>query len=152
MLDMIPNVQPALLLSTPLVPANSTDFSLDSGSGLNANPLPYRLSTLSASQGLGAASVAVATGLGLLGQYFDNPDLTNLKLTRTDPTINFSWISGESPGIEIAPTTFSARWTGAVEAEYSESYTFYTASDDGVRLWVNGQELINNWTDHGSTE
>ncbi len=149
---MIPSVQPALLLSTPLVPANSTDFSLDSGSGLNANPLPSRLSTLSASQGLGAASVTVATGLGLLGQYFDNSDLTNLKLTRTDPTINFSWIGGESPGMEIAPTTFSVRWTGAVEAEYSESYTFYTASDDGVRLWVNGQELINNWTDHGSTE
>lgn len=35
---------------------------------------------------------------------------------------------------------------------YSETYTFYTQSDDGVRLWVNGQLLINNWTYHGWTE
>ena len=32
------------------------------------------------------------------------------------------------------------------------SYTFYTTSDDGVRLWVDNQLLINNWTDHGATE
>ena len=35
---------------------------------------------------------------------------------------------------------------------YSETYRFYTLSDDGVRLWVNGQLLINNWTDHPTTE
>ncbi|MFO8008405.1 MAG: sugar-binding protein, partial [Candidatus Brocadiia bacterium] len=34
---------------------------------------------------------------------------------------------------------------------YSETYTFTTRSDDGVRLWVNGQSVIDNWTDHGPT-
>jgi hypothetical protein len=39
-----------------------------------------------------------------------------------------------------------------VQAQKTEEYTFYTQSDDGVRLWVNGQQVINNWTAHGSTE
>src|SRR5262249_802748 len=39
-----------------------------------------------------------------------------------------------------------------VQAQYSETYTFYTESDDGVRLWVNGQLLVDNWTDHAPTE
>ena len=48
--------------------------------------------------------------------------------------------------------TFSVRWTGQVQPQYSETYTFYTNSDDGIRLWVNGQLVVNNWTDHGPTE
>jgi len=47
---------------------------------------------------------------------------------------------------------FSARWTGQIQPRYSEKYTFYTLSDDGIRLWVNNQLLIDNWTDHGGTE
>src|SRR2546422_721284 len=34
----------------------------------------------------------------------------------------------------------------------SETVTFHTVSDDGVRLWVNGQLIIDNWTDHAPTE
>ena len=65
--------------------------------------------------------------------------------------MNFNWASG-SPGSGIGVDHFSARWTGQVEALFSQTYTFYTSSDDGVRLWVNGQQVINNWTDHGPTE
>jgi hypothetical protein len=39
-----------------------------------------------------------------------------------------------------------------VEALFTETYTFYTQSDDGVRLWVNGQRLVNNWTNHRTIE
>jgi hypothetical protein len=39
-----------------------------------------------------------------------------------------------------------------VEAAFTGTYTFYTNSDDGVRLWIDGQQLVNNWTDHGTTE
>jgi PA14 domain len=72
-------------------------------------------------------------------------------VTRVDPTIDFFWFSN-SPASTIPPDRFSARWTGQVEAQFSETYTFYTLSDDGVRLWVNGSQIINNWTDHGDTE
>jgi hypothetical protein len=90
-------------------------------------------------------------GTGLKGDYFDNRDFTSLKLTRTDPTINFTWGTG-SPSSSIGADTFSARWTGQIEAPATGTYTFITRSDDGVRLWVNGQQLVNNWTNHSPTD
>lgn len=86
----------------------------------------------------------LGSGTGLKGEYFDNADLTNLKLTRTDVTVDFNWGSS-SPDPTIGPDTFSVRWTGYVEPLYSETYTFKTYSDDGDRLWVNGQQLIDDW-------
>jgi hypothetical protein len=59
---------------------------------------------------------------------------------------------GNFPPPGIGPDTFSARWSGWVTPRYSETYTFYTTSDDGVRLWVDGQLIINNWTIHPPTE
>jgi hypothetical protein len=47
---------------------------------------------------------------------------------------------------------FSARWTGTVEARFSEEYTFHTYTNDGVRLEVDGKQIIDNWTDHSETE
>jgi hypothetical protein len=92
-----------------------------------------------------------AAGTGLTGQYFDNADFTTLKVTRADPVVSFNWGSG-SPAASIGPDTFSVRWTGKIRAPASATYTLYTVSDDGVRLWVNGQLIINNWTNHGPTE
>ncbi|MFO8008462.1 MAG: PA14 domain-containing protein, partial [Candidatus Brocadiia bacterium] len=89
-------------------------------------------------------------GDGLTGDYYDNMDFTSHALTRVDPTVNFDWGSG-SPDPSMGADTFSVRWTGQVEPLYSETYTFRTRSDDGVRLWVNGQSVIDNWTDHAPT-
>lgn len=91
------------------------------------------------------------TGDGLSGEYFDNSDFTTLAFTRVDATVNFDWGSG-SPDPSMGADTFSIRWTGEVQPRYSETYTFYTTSDDGVRLWVNDVLLIDNWTDHPPTE
>ena len=99
----------------------------------------------------GEGEMALTGGTGLRGEYFDNSDFTAPKLTRVDPTVNFNWGTG-SPDPAIGSDTFSVRWTGRVSPRFSETYRFYTTSDDGVRLWVNGQQLINNWTDHGPTE
>ena len=88
---------------------------------------------------------------GFTGQYYDNRDFTRLIITRSDPKIDFDWGTG-APGSGIAVDTFSVRWTGNVVAPLSETYRFYTVSDDGVRLWVNGTLVINNFTDHGPTE
>jgi Ca2+-binding RTX toxin-like protein len=95
--------------------------------------------------------VGGGTGTGLRGEYYDNQNFTNLRVTRVDPTVNFTW-NGITPDPLIALNTFSVRWTGQVEPLYSETYTFYTVSDDGVRLTVNGQTIINNFTDHAPTE
>ncbi len=94
---------------------------------------------------------AIEAGPGLRAEYFNNSDFTGAKATRTDATVNFNWGTGvPAPGID--PDTFSVRWSGRVLAQYSGSYTFYTTSDDGVRLWVNGEKLIDSWTNQGPTE
>ncbi|MEQ9487159.1 PA14 domain-containing protein [Coleofasciculus sp. F4-SAH-05] len=90
-------------------------------------------------------------GTGLTAEYYNNRDFTDLALTRTDDTVDFNWGSG-SPDAAIDPNTYSVRWTGFVEPLHSETYQFKTSSDDGVRLWVNDQLLVDNWTDHGVTD
>jgi glucose/arabinose dehydrogenase len=93
----------------------------------------------------------VPPGVGLLGTYFDNLDFTGAAVTRLDPVVNFDW-GGSAPAPGIGPDTFSVRWTGQVRAKVTGTHTFYTLSDDGVRLFVNGQAVIDNWTLHGRTE
>lgn len=88
---------------------------------------------------------------GLAATYFDNADFTGRTITRIDPTVNFDW-GGGSPTPSMGIDDFSVRWEGQLWAEYSEPVTFYTVSDDGIRLWINNQLLIDNWTDHGETE
>lgn len=88
---------------------------------------------------------------GLTGEYFDNIDLTNSKLKRIDPTVNFNW-GGGSPSPLIGPDTFSVRWTGQIQPQFSQNYTFYTTSDDGVRLWVNNQLIIDKWVNQSAKE
>jgi len=88
--------------------------------------------------------------MGLTGQYFDNRDFTGATITRTDPTVNYDWTNFSPNG--IGSDMWSARWTGQVKPARSETYTFYTTSDDGVRLWVNGSLIVDNWTDHAPTE
>ena len=87
---------------------------------------------------------------GLTGQYFSDMALGHLALTRTDAAVDFNW--GHSSAAAALPAThFSARWTGQVLAPSSGKYTFRTTSDDGVRLWVDGSLLINDWHDHSAT-
>src|SRR5262245_7606893 len=84
------------------------------------------------------AAAAAQPPSGLRGDYFGDPNLANLAFSRIDPIISFNWqTTAAGPG--VGPDNFSVRWTGQVIPRYSETYTFYTRSDDGVRLWVNGQ-------------
>jgi len=97
--------------------------------------------------------VSPATANGLTAQYFNHPGngmgFVTLALTRVDPTVNFTWGAGP-PAAGVGANNFSVRWTGRVEAPVTGSYRFTTVSDDGIRLWVNGQRVINNWTDHAA--
>ena len=72
-------------------------------------------------------------------------------LTRTDSLVDFDWGNG-SPGEGVPADGFSVRWTGSVRLPQDGKYTFYTVSDDGIRLWVDDYLVIDSWTDHGTTE
>ncbi|HKO52509.1 MAG TPA: PA14 domain-containing protein [Polyangiaceae bacterium] len=98
-----------------------------------------------------ACTPQAGTGNGLLGEYFASTTLTNKALTRTDATVDFSWATA-TPNAALPADGFSVRWTGQVSPRFSGPTTFHTVSDDGVRLSVNGQLLIDNWTIHGETE
>jgi hypothetical protein len=97
------------------------------------------------------ANYAVSTGGGLTAQYFDNIDFTNLKVTRIDPTVNFDFGTG-SPDPSIAADSFSVRWTGTITPAFSQAYTLYTTSDDGIRVTLGGAVVIDNFTDHAPIE
>ncbi|MGF2015325.1 PA14 domain-containing protein, partial [Nostoc sp. DedVER01b] len=130
---------------------SSASASITTPSSLQSiDSLPSNTARASASA-VSANAVAASVGNGLKAEYYDNIDFTNLKATRTDATVNFDWDYG-SPDPTIGGDTFSARWTGQVEAKYSETYNFYTTADDGVRLWVNGQQIINKFVDQSRTE
>lgn len=90
------------------------------------------------------------TGTGLRGQYFNNLTLGGTPVLTRSEAVNFSWGSA-APATGVRADFFSARWTGTVQATTSGSHVFQTTSDDGVRVWVNGVQLINNWTPHGPT-
>ena len=92
-----------------------------------------------------------STGTGLLAEYYNGAAFDTLALTRIDSTVNFDWGSG-APASSVNVDLFSARWTGQVQPLYSETYTFSTQSDDGIRLWVHGQQLIEAWADYSPTQ
>ncbi len=87
---------------------------------------------------------------GLVGEYFSGMNFNQLVLTRVDETVNFDWATS-APVPELPEDGFSVRWTGFVVVETPGLYTFWTDSDDGVRLKVAGEKIIENWTDHPAT-
>jgi len=70
-------------------------------------------------------------------------------LTRCEPAINNDWGSG-SPGPGVNADSFTTRWVGTFDFEASD-YEFAATADDGMRLWVDGQLLIDQWKDQGAT-
>lgn len=92
---------------------------------------------------------------GLQAAYFTGEALAGTPvLTRIDSTLNFNWAGG-SPGTGVPVDRFSVRWTGWIKPTHAQGdqvYTFFIRSDDGVRLWVAGQSLVNAWVGQSATE
>jgi PA14 domain len=92
-------------------------------------------------------------GTGLLAQFYNNATAPGptANVTRVDATVNFNWGTG-SPAGGINADNFAARWSGGVQPLYSEMYTFSVTGDDGYRLWVDNQLILNNYVTQTSTE
>jgi PKD repeat protein len=93
--------------------------------------------------------------VGLRGEYFSQNGqprqyFTGPSTSQIDPGVDFDWRGG-SPDPAVGADDFTVRWTGKVWAPTTGTYTFATVTDDGVRLWVNNQLLINQWVDQGPT-
>ena len=97
----------------------------------------------------GGAPAAHAAS-GLKAEYFDYTDLTGKVAERIDPTVNFDW--GGSEPVPGVGDDFSARWTGLITPPATRTYTFVTRSDDGVRLWIDGDQVIDDWALHAAAD
>ncbi|HIJ72557.1 MAG TPA: hypothetical protein HPP83_00510 [Candidatus Hydrogenedentes bacterium] len=72
-------------------------------------------------------------------------------VVRTDKTLFFNWELG--PPVPAMPADdFEVTWTGYIRSKSFDEVTFTTVSNDGVRLWVDGKKIIDNWTDHFAVE
>lgn len=79
--------------------------------------------------------------------YWSNPSLSgDPALTREDANIDFEWGAG-SPGSGVPADGFSARWTRYIDVN-PDTYRFYVTADDGVRVWIDNQLLLDKWYDH----
>lgn len=94
---------------------------------------------------------STGSGTGLVGKYYADGNLSNLKLQRIDPLINFDW-GGGSPAASLNSDNFSIRWAGQIQPQVSEEYTFYVQASGGVRLWVDGELILNEWKDSVSVK
>ena len=90
-------------------------------------------------------------GGGLKAEYFNNNALSGEPgLTRLDPEIDFNWgnadVAGQnSPDESINVNNFSARWSGELEVDLTDTYTFVINANNGFRLWLDGQLIIDFW-------
>jgi len=114
-------------------------------------------------------------GTGLRAEYYHftggsppsrEDAFRDLVAVRIDPQIYCYWNpgfqathpDGLTPDLEIPPPeglrsdTFAVRWLGEIEALHTEAYTFITGADDGVRMWFNGEMIIDDWADHDRAE
>ncbi len=89
----------------------------------------------------------IGNGTGLFAQYWSNQLGTfngSPNLTRIDPTVNFPYIL---PATNFG-NTFTARWTGSIQAAVSGIHTFYLESYGGFHLWIGGQKIVDYWYDN----
>lgn len=88
---------------------------------------------------------------GLTMDVFDGTNLSSLKLSQKVTTIDNAW-EFSSPTSIVNPDSFSVRWTGRISVPVSGNYTFTSLVDDGVRLWVNGSLVIDDWNSGSARE
>ena len=87
-------------------------------------------------------------GNGLCGEYHNTTDLSGSVVQRVSQNINLALASGEQPDGSVNDD-FSVHWSGDLEIPESADYEFFIRTSDPVRVWINGTQIVNNWTTHG---
>jgi len=112
-------------------------------------PTPAPSTTLASAVAAGpppTASAGPAAAGSWQGEYFTNQDLSGTPaLVRNDPDVNFDW-SSASPDPLIPANHFSVRWTQAASFTAGQ-WRFQATADDGVRVYVDGIPIIDQWQD-----
>jgi beta-glucosidase len=86
---------------------------------------------------------------GLRGEYFASSDFTGAPVTtRVDRQVNFNW--GPQRPNWLPPAGFSVRWTGQITPAKSGEYMLVGRCDDGMRVWLDGELVIDDWSQHAA--
>ena len=98
--------------------------------------------------GGGVAQECPIDARGWLGEHFTNVDLEGkAERCRDDDSIGFEW--GDGPPVEGLPADkFSVRWTRTADFEEGR-YTFTLIADDGGRLYLDGELVVDGWAERG---
>jgi len=90
-------------------------------------------------------------GAGVEAEYFRGTELEgNPVLAQIEDTIDHDWGAGEVAG--GLSDDVSARWTANLEVPFTENVQLIVTHEDGVRLWLDGRLIINNWLDYRVTD
>lgn len=90
------------------------------------------------------ASAVRTEGTGLRAEYFEGENFEILRAVHPAENVNFDW--GErAPDPAVPADHFSVRWTGWLEAPTTDDYTFSAQVDDGVRLRIDNETIIDEW-------
>ena len=88
---------------------------------------------------------------GFLVTYYTFSDLATPIRSRIEQEVNLDIGDGE-PWVGAGFSNFAARWMGELDAPYTGFYSFWINSDDGIRLSIDGEMLIDDWRDHSPEE
>ncbi|MGW7283603.1 LamG-like jellyroll fold domain-containing protein [Streptomyces sp. NPDC054844] len=118
-------------------------------------PTTGLMSTASAAESSAGASAraseqAAVAVHGLKGEYFSMSapgarDFAELGGTLLDPQVNFSGLTSTFEELTGQTEHTTARWTGQIEAPATGDYTFYASGDNGFRLFIDGEPVIDHW-------
>lgn len=131
-----------------MAPGGSLHF-LVRGPSATPTPVPTVLPT----------ATTAPTGTGLYGQYYRSrsigccvslpDDLFGQPLfSRVDSQLNMRTADSQESDPRLAGGAYAVRWTGQIVPTYSETYSIITHSDDGIRVWINGNLVIDDWSTH----
>ncbi|HEY2119793.1 MAG TPA: glycoside hydrolase family 3 C-terminal domain-containing protein [Candidatus Acidoferrum sp.] len=84
---------------------------------------------------------------GLKAEYFDNVKLEGTPvMRRTDATVDFVW-GFKGASLKLT-TNYSVRWTGVLSPPKTDDYILGFTGQDGYRVWIDGEPLVDDWTAH----
>jgi hypothetical protein len=151
--------------------ANATDTTLNiqsaqiSDAGTYSVLITNSLGSISSSNAtlhvIDVANQVIGSGTGLLGLYYSNhqstaPFIGTPAWTNVDQQIAFAWLAGAPDAAFNFPSLvntdhFTVRWIGQIQGQWNQTYNLYSTNDDGLRLWVNDQLVIDSWVNQGGT-
>lgn len=123
---------------------------LPAGPGSQGTRLVYPEDTDEGQPPCGVTSPVVPDKVdsGWRAAYFGNLEFAGPASRRDDAAVDFAW-RDDTPLAGIPADGFSVRWDTCLPVDEAGQFAFELRSDDGSRLFVDGETVVDNWGDHG---